>query len=200
MGNTSFGEFYIPPQWVIGIKKCMTARSKMAGLLERLLSLPTAPFHERFVSSFLCDELKEAGIDFHQDRYGNIVAGGGDKKNSMAYVAHMDHPGFEIARVKGNRVEADWFGGVDAKYFIGARVVIYDQFTGAVGARGGGEKVSKNPQGRVEKMTLRIKGSAARGGFGTWDLVPFRRRAGFYRPPGDDSERFFPRLHQDHFR
>ena len=96
----------------------MTARSKMAGLLERLLSLPTAPFHERFVSSFLCDELKEAGIDFHQDRYGNIVAGGGDKKNSMAYVAHMDHPGFEIVEVRGERAAAEGFGAAGAGYFF----------------------------------------------------------------------------------
>src|SRR3989304_8102757 len=136
----------------------MAASTDLLHLLERLLSLPTAPFHERFVSSFLCEELKKADIDFQQDRYGNIVAGGGDKKNSMAYVAHMDHPGFEIARVKGNRVEADWFGGVDARYFVGARVVIYDQSSGAIRARGAGEKVSKNPQGRGEKMTRSLKG------------------------------------------
>jgi len=165
----------------------VTTRSDLLNLLGKILPLPTAPFHEHFVSSFLCEELKKADIDFQQDRYGNIVAGGGDKKNSMAYVAHMDHPGFEIARVKVNRVEADWFGGVDAKYFIGARVVIYDQFTGAVGARGVVEKVSKNPQGRVEKMTLRIKGSAARGDFGAWNLVPFRRRGELIYTKGADD-------------
>ena len=165
----------------------MANRYDLLDLLKRLLSLPTAPFHERFVSSFLCEELKKADIDFQQDRYGNIVAGGGDKKNSMAYVAHMDHPGFEIARVKGNRVEADWFGGVDARYFIGARVVIYDQSSGAIRARGAVEEISKNPQGRVEKMTLRIKGSAARGDFGTWDLVPFRRRDELIYTKGADD-------------
>ena len=154
----------------------MASQADLLSLLERLLSLPTAPFHEGFVSSFLCGELKKAGLDFAPDSYGNIVAGGGDRKNSMAYVAHMDHPGFEIARVKANRVEAHWFGGVDARYFIGAGVVIYDQSSGAILARGVVEEISKSPQGRVEKMTLRIKCSAARGDFGTWNLVPFRRR------------------------
>src|SRR3972149_11959731 len=130
---------------MIVVKTNMAARSDLLDLLKKLLSLPTDPFHERFGSSFLCEELKKADIDFQQDRYGNIVAGGGDKKNSMAYVAHMDHPGFEIARVKGNRVEADWFGGVDARYFIGAGVVIYDQSSGAIRARGVVEEISKNP-------------------------------------------------------
>ena len=154
----------------------MDTRSDLLHLLKRLLSLPTAPFHERFVSGFLCEELKKADIDFQQDRYGNIVAGGGDKKNSMAYVAHMDHPGFEIVEVRGDRAEAEWFGGVGAGYFVKARVVIYDRLSGAVRARGTVEKIWQKPQGRVEKMALRIKGSVAGGDFGTWDLVPFRRR------------------------
>ncbi len=165
----------------------MAARSDLVHLLQRLLSLPTAPFHEGFVSSFLCAELGKAGLDFRLDSYGNIIAGYESEKDSVACVAHMDHPGFEIAQVKRNRVEADWFGGVDAKYFIGARVVIYNQSSGAVCARGVVEKVSKNPQGRVEKMTLRIKGSAARGDFGAWDLVPFRRRDELIYTKGADD-------------
>lgn len=41
----------------------------------------------------------------------------------LACVAHMDHPGFEIAEASGKTAEASWFGGVDAKYFPGARAV-----------------------------------------------------------------------------
>jgi len=148
----------------------------LAGLLERLLSLPTAPFHEHFVRSFLCDELKEGGIDFHLDGYGNIIASAEAAENSLACVAHMDHPGFEITAGGKNRVEADWFGGVEAKFFSAGRVVVYDRFSGIVCAHGVVEKVSKNPQGRVEKMILRVRGSASPGDFGAWNLPPFRRR------------------------
>ena len=162
----------------------MAARSD---LLERLLSLPTAPFHEGFVSAFLRQELEKAGLDFQVDRYGNIIAGRVEGETSLACVAHMDHPGFEIVEVRGDRAEADWFGGVDAKYFIGARVVVYDQSSGALRARGTVEKISKNPQGRVEKMVLRIKGDAARGDFGSWDLVPFRRRGELIDTKGADD-------------
>src|SRR5712692_7084961 len=98
-------------------------RSELLQLLGRLLPLPTAPFHERFVVSFLCAELKNAGLDFTVDEHGNIVAAYGEEP-SLACVAHMDHPGFEIADASGATAEALWFGGVDAKYFSGARVVV----------------------------------------------------------------------------
>ncbi|MBI1993133.1 MAG: M20/M25/M40 family metallo-hydrolase [Deltaproteobacteria bacterium] len=154
----------------------MSDRSDLVALLKRLLALPTAPFHENFVRSFLCGELKKAGIAFEIDSYGNIVAGSGDGDDPVACVAHMDHPGFEIVEAGKERAQADWFGGVDARYFIGARVVVYNQSTGGVSGRGVVEKISKSPQGRVKKMTLAIRGSVARGDFGSWDLVPFRRR------------------------
>ena len=165
----------------------MAARSDLLDLLQRLLSLPTAPFHEQFVSAFLCEELKKAGLDFHLDQYGNIVTGYGEEENSVASVAHMDHPGFEIVEVRGDRAEADWFGGVGTNYFVKARVVVYDQFSGAVRARGVVEKIWQSPQGRVEKMTLRIKGSVAQGDFGTWDLVSFRRRGELIYTKGADD-------------
>ncbi|MFQ5902681.1 MAG: hypothetical protein ACE5JO_03230 [Candidatus Binatia bacterium] len=172
---------------MVVVAKYMAARSDLLYLLERLLSLPTAPFHERFVSSFLCEELKRAGIDFHLDHYGNVIVAHGDGESSMACVAHMDHPGFEIVEAGEGRAEADWFGGVDEKYFVGARVVIYEQSSGAVRARGVVEGISKNPQGRVERMVLRIKGSVARGDFGMWDLVPFRQRGELIYTRGADD-------------
>ncbi len=165
----------------------MSARSDLPDLLQRLLSLPTAPFHEHFVSSFLCDELESAGLDFQLDSHGNILAGDGGEENSVACVAHMDHPGFEIVGVRGDRVEAEWFGGVGTNYFVKARMVIYDQVTGAVRARGVVEKIWQGAQGRVEKLALRVKGGATEGDFGTWDLVPFRRRGKLIHTKGADD-------------
>ncbi|HEY2986599.1 MAG TPA: hypothetical protein VGL11_02665 [Candidatus Binatia bacterium] len=155
-------------------------------MLERLLSLPTAPFHERFVSSFLRAELKEAALDFTLDEYGNIIAGWGDEP-ALACVAHMDHPGFEITDASGGSAEASWFGGVDAKYFSGARVVIYDQNSGAARGRGVVRKITRNLQNRVVKMALRVKGGAFPGDFGTWDLTPFRRQKEWIRTKGADD-------------
>ena len=154
----------------------MRKRTDLLDLLEKLLSLPTAPFHEKFVSSFLCDELKKSGIDFHLDGYGNIITSYQEGESPLACVAHMDHPGFEITKGGKNRVEADWFGGVDARLFVGGSVVVYDQDAGSVRCRGRVENISKNAAGRVEKMVLRVRGQVVAGDFGSWDLVPFRRR------------------------
>lgn len=154
----------------------MRKRTGLLDLLEKLLSLPIAPFHERFVSSFLCDELKKNDIDFRRDRYGNIIAGSQNGKSPLACVAHMDHPGFEITKGGKNRVEADWFGGVDARLFVGAPVVVYDRDAGGVRCRGRVENISKNTAGRVEKMILRVRGQVVVRDFGSWNLVPFRRR------------------------
>lgn len=165
----------------------MTARSDLMYLLEKLLSLPTAPFHERFVSSFLCEELKKAGVDFLLDEYGNIIAGSLDHEPAVACVAHMDHPGFELIDAGKGKATAAWFGAVDAKYFIGARVVVYEQSSGTVNARGVIEEISPNSQGRVEKMALRIEGSVKPGDFGTWDLPPFRQRGELIYTKGADD-------------
>lgn len=165
----------------------MTDRSELVHLLEGLLSLPTAPFHERFVSFFLCEELKKADIEFFLDQCGNIIAGSLDRDPAVACVAHMDHPGFEIVEGGDSTVTADWFGGVEPKYFTGSRVVIYDRSSGSVRTRGIVEKVAQNPQGRVETVVLKVEEEVARGDFGTWDLVPFRQRGEMIFTRGADD-------------
>ena len=73
----------------------MTLRSRLLRLLEGLLPLPTAPFHEEFVSDFICGELKRLGLRPVRDRYGNVIVKCGSGKAEEAWLAHMDHPGFE---------------------------------------------------------------------------------------------------------
>jgi putative aminopeptidase FrvX len=165
----------------------MAARSDLLRLLQQLLSLPTAPFHERFVRSFLGAELKAGGIDFSLDEYGNIVASDGGSECVLACVAHMDHPGFEIAEAGDLAADALWYGGVDAKYFAGARVAIYDRASGATRARGTVVKVTKNALGRVETVTLRVNGRVEAGDFGTWDLAPYRRQGELIHTKGADD-------------
>lgn len=165
----------------------MATRFDLVNFLQRLLSQPTAPFHEGFVSAFLGQELRNADIDFSLDEYGNIIAGSLDHEPAVACVAHMDHPGFEIVDGGNEKAVADWFGGVDAKYFTGARVVIYNRESGAIRARGFIKGIARNPQGRVEKMNLSVTGSVEPGDFGTWDLVPFRRRGDTIFTKGADD-------------
>jgi putative aminopeptidase FrvX len=160
--------------------------AKLLQVLEALLSLPTAPFHERFVSAFLRDQLTRSSIEFALDDYGNIVAGIGGAPE-LALVAHMDHPGFEIVSATAKNAEAAWYGGVDARYFRDARVIVYDQQTGAVAACGRVKRLRKNAAGRVETMTLEVNGPVRPGDFGSWDLVPFRRSRGLIHTKAADD-------------
>lgn len=165
----------------------MTTRLELAAFLQRLLCLPTAPFHEGFVRAFLCEELGKAGIDFELDEFANIIAGGLEGECPAVCIAHMDHPGFEIVEGGKEKAVADWYGGVDPKYFIGSRVVIYDQESGAVRTRGVVEEIAKNTQGRVERMKLKVMGQVEPGDFGTWDLLPFRQRGEMILTKGADD-------------
>ncbi|MBM3943901.1 MAG: M28 family peptidase [SAR202 cluster bacterium] len=75
----------------------------LRGLGER----PAAPFHESGPSRFIRDTLKALGIRVRRDRYGNLIAryrNGEPKGPPVAFVAHMDHPGFEVVDVGGRSV------------------------------------------------------------------------------------------------
>ncbi len=165
----------------------MSVRMTLIPLLERLLPLPTATFHEGFVRTFLHEELKSLGFDPQEDSCGNLTVRSGKGDCRVVWVAHMDHPGFEVLEGGESRAEAQWYGGVDPKYFKGARIIIYHGASGNVAARGTVETFSKNTQGRVDKMVLAIEGKVERGDFGTWDLVPYRRRGDLIYTKGADD-------------
>jgi endoglucanase len=114
-------------------------RRELLQLAERVLRLPTAPYHEHRVKSFVtgfCRGLR--GVRIEEDRVGNVIAkyvgapfrAGSSRSRAEArsyrvpplvFVAHMDHPGFEM--LGGRR--AEFFGGVPKEMFKDARVRVY---------------------------------------------------------------------------
>jgi len=89
-------------------------------LAQRLMSCPAAPLHEagvRAVVELICTE---HGLNWKRDKFGNVIVRLGDKSAGRPIVlaAHMDHPGFEVARSPGRgRWEVQFNGGVPNKYF-----------------------------------------------------------------------------------
>ena len=72
-------------------------------ILEGLAAQPAAPFFEDKPAKFILDILaKLEGVDTERDQFGNIVARyrnlgpDAEARPPIAFVAHMDHPGFEI--------------------------------------------------------------------------------------------------------
>jgi len=70
---------------------------RFLSLLRKVLSTPTAPFHEYHVAAVLKELLEPLpNVTVTSDDYGNLIAKYqiGRKKPQLAFAAHMDHPGW----------------------------------------------------------------------------------------------------------
>ena len=87
-------------------------------LLRGLGSCPATPFFEGLPARYITEALRRAGVDYQLDEFGNIVAHvrAADESSGppVAFVAHMDHPGFEVVEIEGTGAVARAMGGVPA--------------------------------------------------------------------------------------
>src|ERR1017187_2448018 len=133
-------------------------RDELLTLARRVLTLPTAPYHEPDVKAFVLEFCRRLpGVRVEQDRVGNVIARyhRGAAKTPLVFVAHMDHPGFEM--LDGNR--AEFLGGVPREMFakgIGVRVY------GATGVRRvklARFNVSAWPKRKLDRKSTRLNSS-----------------------------------------
>lgn len=83
--------------------------------LKELGKKPATSFYESGPSQSIENILSKLGVTNWKDQYGNIIARyvkGDSDKPPIAFVAHMDHPGFEAIDVDGKRVTARVLGGI----------------------------------------------------------------------------------------
>lgn len=148
-------------------------RRELLKLAERVLRLPTAPYHEQCVKAFVVEFCRAlSGVRVEQDRLGNVIikyrrpqAG---KPAPLVFVAHMDHPGFEM--LGGNR--AEFFGGVPKEMFAkGQGVRVY----GANGMRRARiARFDAAPWPKRKLVELQTNSPLRKGDFGMWDVPAFR--------------------------
>ena len=91
-------------------------------ILARLGAQPATSFSEDGVASTVRDILTESGVGFTSDAYGNIIARVAGASSTadvppIAFMAHMDHPGFEATAWDGDFLVASALGGVPAASF-----------------------------------------------------------------------------------
>ena len=75
-----------------------------------ILKQPTAPFHEDAVRAEIVRQLSGCkSVHLKEDRFGNLIARfqRGNKQPTLAFAAHMDHPGY---------VGKEFLGGVPKSY------------------------------------------------------------------------------------
>ncbi len=85
-------------------------------ILRALGSRPAAPFFEDGPAEYILARLDHLGVSVAHDAFGNIIAhftrSPERDQPPLAFVAHMDHPGFEIVEATEDRVVARALGGV----------------------------------------------------------------------------------------
>ena len=89
-------------------------------ILEALGGRPATSFHEGLVADHVLGSLGEIGVELRRDPYGNIIAripGMRSGVPPIAFVAHMDHPGFEAIEFRGENLVAEARGGVPQSSF-----------------------------------------------------------------------------------
>jgi endoglucanase len=89
-------------------------------LAERLMRHPAVPYHEHAPRAEVENICAEHGLSCEQDRFGNLLISlnRAARQRPVVLAAHLDHPGFEIARpLSASRWLARFRGGVPDVYF-----------------------------------------------------------------------------------
>jgi endoglucanase len=169
----------------------------MPRLLRELLALPTAPFLEGEVLSYLetfCRRLP--GVVLSRDPCGNLLARyrkGSPATGPVAFTAHMDHPGFAALEMRaGRKLRAAFRGWVEPEYFPDAPVRFW---TGQKWIRGTVLEVTRTAKlprasgrkARPEEVLITVEQAVAPDSPGMWDLPePELRRGCVYARACDD--------------
>ena len=100
-------------------------------ILSQLGVYTAAPFFEGKVAEFIWKFLKKLEVNLFQDQFGNIIAHYRPENSTgpaVAFVAHMDHPGFEVIEIDGFRALARALGGIPATSLVKPTSVIVGNF------------------------------------------------------------------------
>ena len=156
-----------------------------------LMAIPTAPYKEHWMLDELDRQLAGIpGVEVRKDRWGNVFARlrrGANPPGCVAYVAHLDHPGFVVLRTEGNTVYGTFEGNVDTEFFKTRPVLLY---------RGADDKgiqahVTEVSERRKEThnrdVVLEADSDPAGAVLGMWDLEAFTLRDGHIRSRAIDD-------------
>jgi endoglucanase len=160
-------------------------RAELLDLAERVLQLPTAPYHEHAVSQFVIAYCCGLGLPVETDRVGNLIVRYRRKstKAPLVFVAHMDHPGFEM--LDGER--AEFLGGVPKEMLAkGGKVRVYPGSRELAHSRPPDRSYHRAVVRRFDRsewparkiVELSVNGRAHRGDLGMWDVPAFRLSEG----------------------
>ena len=140
----------------------LDANGRALDYLARLGAQPAVAFHENGVATAVRGALTEIGVSWRTDAFGNIIAriAGTDAGAipPIAFMAHMDHPGFEIVGRDGDYLIGAASGGIPAGAFE-ADVPL--QILLSAGRRVAAATVGKHGEERQRQVLISVGGSDA---------------------------------------
>ena len=159
----------------------MPDERQVIATLERVASPPTVPYHEWRALDAIAAELQRIGLVPERDAFGQLSVhlARGTAKRALAFVAHTDHPGFEVVDVSGTRGRARFRGGIDAKYFRGSFQLVVHRDGVAEGHRATGHGYVHDPvvpDWSAGYCDIDAERPLAVGDWAVLDLPPFARR------------------------
>ncbi|MEX2658171.1 MAG: hypothetical protein WD232_00640 [Acidimicrobiales bacterium] len=147
-------------------------------LAEALLANPTAPLFEELPAAHVRAVGAGLGLEVHQDAAGNVVVRyegvDADVDRPLVLVAHLDHPGFAVTGVEGDRLTLEFRGGLLAAHALPDSPL-------HLFARGEVDRVGEavlvdahEAGGRLTGCTARlVAGDAPPDGFAMWGFPGF---------------------------
>jgi endoglucanase len=149
--------------------------SRPIAILADLAPITSTPFREHRLAERVAQYFRELALPLVVDAHGNLIAHyqRGRPRQSIALVAHLDHPGCEITVVESRTVARGAFlGGVRPAYFARPWPVrLIGQASSYVATI---VDYETNPStGRVSGVTIAHHGEARPGDYGMFDLPPF---------------------------
>ena len=84
-------------------------------ILSELGKLPATSYWEDGPARYLAVRAREAGFEVSLDEWGNVLAtkpGSNPDSPGIAFVAHTDHPGYEVVAQDGSEITLETRGGV----------------------------------------------------------------------------------------
>jgi len=163
-------------------------KAQACSLLEPLLRCPTAPYHEDIVADHVTSVLIGLGLRPSVDQFGNVFVrrpGKSGARARLGFMAHMDHPGFEVTEHRPGGVLAAWHGGVGEEYFPDAAVRFYHNGAEFAGRVDGYEIGAET--GRVGTVSIQCDSVPPVGSLGMWDVTPVEFPKGFVRSRAIDD-------------
>ena len=99
-------------------------------ILSDLAKFPVTSYWEDAPAAYLRDRAKRAGLEVSMDVWGNVLVkkpGTDHRSPGIAFVAHMDHPGYEVVAQRGDQLVLKTLGGVGvAAGTEGATILVID--------------------------------------------------------------------------